>query len=90
MEKENPRNMIQVCRGCMEKNKGTFDIEIGDYAKIRFGDASPGEYMWIKVTKVNGNKLEGTLDNDPVIVKDVKFGDTVTFLKENVCERIRD
>lgn len=72
------------------ENKGTFDIEVGDYAKIRFGGDSPGEYMWVKVTNVNGNKLEGTLDNDPVIVEDVKCGDIVIFGKEDVCDRIRD
>ncbi len=87
---ENPGNVGVVCRDCMEKNKGTFEIEIGDYSKIRFGDSGPGEYMWVKVMYIDGNKIEGILDNDPIIVQNVKYGDKIIFDKGDICDRIRD
>lgn len=43
---ESQNNIRVAHRECIEKIKGTFDIEVGDYAKIRFGDDGPGEYMW--------------------------------------------
>ncbi len=95
---ENHGNVGVVCRDCMEKNKGIFEIEIGDYSKIRFGDYSkirfgdsgPGEYMWVKVMHIDGNKIEGILDNDPIIVQNVKYGDKIIFDKGDICDRIRD
>ena len=84
------RNIRPVHRECVEKNKGTFNIKVGDYAKIRFGRDSPGEYMWVKVTDVNGDRLEGTLDNDPVILENMKYEDMIIFYKGDVCDRIRE
>ena len=84
-----PQNIRVAHRECLEKNKGTFNIELGDYAKIRFGRDSPGEYMWVIVTSVNGDKLEGTLDNDPAIMENLKCGDVIMFDKGDVCDRIR-
>lgn len=89
MTKEDPGNTGMVCRDCAERNKGTFEIKVGDYAKIRFGRDSPGEYMWVKVTDVNGDRLEGTLDNDPIILENMKCGDMIIFDKGDVCDRIR-
>lgn len=85
-----PQNIRVACRECIEKIRGTFDIEVGDYAKIRFGGDGPGEYMWVKVTNVTGGKLEGTLDNDPVIIENIKCGDLVIFDKGDVCDKARD
>jgi uncharacterized protein YegJ (DUF2314 family) len=90
MAEESPDNIRRVCKDCMEKNKGTFDIEIGDYVKLRFGGIGPGEYMWVKVNNISGKKFVGTLDNDPVFLENVKCGDVVTFDKGDVCDRIRD
>jgi uncharacterized protein YegJ (DUF2314 family) len=84
-----PQNIRTVCTECIEKNKGTFDIEVGDYAEIRFGRDSPGEYMWVKVKNVSGDKIEGILDNDPEIVEDVECGDRIIFWNGDVCNRIR-
>lgn len=39
---------------------------------------------------VTGDKLEGTLDNDPAIVENIKCGDTVIFDKGDVCDKARD
>jgi uncharacterized protein YegJ (DUF2314 family) len=84
------QNIRVAHRECIEKIKGTFDIEVGDYAKIRFEDDGQGEYMWVKVTNVTGDKLEGTLNNDPVRVKNIKCGDLVLFDKGDVCDKIMD
>jgi uncharacterized protein YegJ (DUF2314 family) len=85
-----PQNVRVAHRECIEKYKGTFNIEVGDYAKIRFGRDSPGEYMWVKVTDVNGDRVEGTLDNDPEILDHMKCGDMIVFYKGDVCDRIRE
>lgn len=41
------------------------------------------EHMWVLVYEVNGNKLKGELDNDPVYITDfdppLKYGDSVEF-----------
>lgn len=87
IESENIRVMH---RECLEKNKGTFDIKIGDFTKIRFGMDGPGEFMWIKVTDAKGDRLEGILGNDPVILENIKCGDMIIFFKGDVCDRIRD
>lgn len=35
------------------------------------------EAMWVLVTKQNGEKLTGVLDNDPVLFLEIKCGDVV-------------
>lgn len=86
---ENETNIVLTCRECSDEmypNKGKFDVKVGEFAKIRF-EAENGltsESMWIKVTKVNGDELEGVLDNDPIFIKSVKYGDIVKFKKEGV------
>ncbi len=84
-------NIRLVRRDCMEKNKGMFDVEIGDCVKIRFieNESKGGEYMWVNVTEVSGDKLCGILNNDPAVVKNVKCGDEVIFDKGEVCDKMR-
>ncbi len=86
---ENEANIVLTCKECSDEmypNKGKFDVKVGEFAKIRFEaeNSLTSESMWIKVTKVNGDELEGVLDNDPIFIKSVKCGDIVTFKKEDV------
>lgn len=93
MVRENSDNMIVTCKNCSEQmypNKGNFDIKIGDYIKIRFEEEDKGEYMWVKVKNIDGDKYEGDLDNDPVLIRNISYGDRVKFTKDDVCDRIRD
>ena len=92
MAREDPSNILLVCKDCSEKmypNKGNFDIKIGDFVKIHFEREDAGEYMWVEVKKLNGKTFEGTLENDPFLIEDIKHGDIVTFTKDEVCERLR-
>lgn len=42
------------------------------------------EFMWVQVTAVTATTITGTLDNDPVHVKTLKHGDTVTMPVESL------
>lgn len=89
MVEEDQSNILMVCRECsksMYSNKGRFDVKIGNFAKIKFSDENGNEYMWVRVEKANGDKFEGVLDNDPVLVKYVSCGDNVQFRKEDVLD----
>ncbi len=86
--------IVAVCRKCGENmypNKGTFDVNVGDFAKLKFTDGNGSEYMWVEVTKADNwnNKYEGRLDNDPALVQCVKYDDNVEFKKEDILQAIR-
>lgn len=90
--KEDP-NVILVCKECSENmfpNKGTFDVQVGDFTKLKFADDSAlgAEYMWVEVTKADkdNNKYEGRIDNDPIVVKSVRFNDIIKFQKEDILQ----
>ncbi len=40
--------------------------------------------MWVHVTRVKGERLIGTLADDPVLVKHLKHGDTVGLTRQQV------
>ena len=96
MVEEDPENIIMTCSDCIEKmypNKGNFDPNVGDYVKMKFYGDKGNEYMWVKVAHIDlvetlddDYKFEGTLDNDPVLVKDIKCGDRIRFRKEDILE----
>ena len=91
---EDPKNIMMVCKECGEKmypNKGTFDANVGDFAKLKFTDPFGVEYMWVEVVSVDNenNKYEGHLDNDPALVQCVTYGDNVEFRKEDILQVVR-
>jgi uncharacterized protein YegJ (DUF2314 family) len=45
--------------------------------KALFTDGDHGEWMWIVVSSINGEMIEGTLGNEPVEVKNIREGDRV-------------
>lgn len=88
---EDPANIIFVCEECskdMYPNKGKLNANIGEFAKMKFVDGHRTEYMWVKVTDVdqNGEKYKGILDNDPLLVQTVRYGDIVEFEKEDILD----
>lgn len=88
---EEQGNIMVVCKECSEEmypDKGTFDVNVGDSAKLKFTDENGSEYMWVEVVKVDreNNKYEGCLDNDPVLIKCVKYNDNVSFGKEDILK----
>lgn len=66
-------------------------IRIGDYAKVCFELKNPshdrpgGERMWLELREVNNGRFYGVLDNKPVVIQDIKWGDTVEFGPENIA-----
>lgn len=65
-------------------------LKPGDHVKVaavekteRGPSGMARERFWVLLTKVNGSKLEGTVDNDLVMVK-LKYGAKVKFATKNV------
>lgn len=57
---------------------------VGRLVKKAFPAVSGGEFMWVKVTHVEGEDLVGTLDNEPLMVEDIAYGDVVKLRKHQV------
>lgn len=88
---ENQDNIVLVCKECIENtypNKGKLTVDVGGFAKLEFVGKCASEYMWVKVTKVDREKgeCEGLLDNDPILVKDIKCGDKVKFKMADILD----
>ncbi len=92
---EDSNNIMLVCKECAEDifpNKGRFDVQIGDFVKLEFiTESLSSEYMWVEVIKADkeNNKYEGRLDNDPVLVGNIKYNDKVKFRKEDILNVLR-
>ena len=56
-------------------------VKIGDSVKICINNI---ERLWVEVTEINGGQLKGKIDNCPVVIDDVSFGDPLNFRKENI------
>ena len=67
----------------------------GDLAKLVFRLKSGGrkwdaERMWVKIDHVDGDTLEGTLDNEPEDIPGVEFGERVRFRRTDVIDCLWD
>lgn len=61
-------------------------LRVGDYAKLVFEGPGGGDRMWIKIAKPSKPGLyQGELLNEPVMVKGVHRGETITFGPEHVA-----
>ena len=63
----------------------------GDHAKLIFRPAAAdrkwgAERMWVLIDRVDGDALEGTLDNDPEDIPDLRHGDRVRFRRFHVID----
>jgi len=57
-------------------------IKIGDSVKVCVNGA---ERLWVEVTEIqDGDLLKGKIDNCPIIIDDISFGDLLSFKKENI------
>ena len=98
--KENPEpgNIGFVHRHCGVKDYSDKSPEwfVGRAVKVIFkagrkprswdGPWSSGERMWVWVKGVKDGKLSGTLDNTPVVIQNLKRGDTVEFDPKEVID----
>jgi Uncharacterized protein conserved in bacteria len=54
------------------------------YLKVDFIDGEEHEHMWISVNKIENGQFEGTLANEPEVIKNIKLGDSVKIEKEQI------
>ena len=87
-------NVIGICKECGEDRRQKFqelmknkevNIVPGDFVKATFKEGEETEHMWVSVEKIMGFEYIGTLDNIPVLVKNVKYGQAVTVKHEDLC-----
>lgn len=71
-----------------QKTIGERTITKGSYIKAAFIDGSATEYMWIRVISINQDTIEGILDNDPIVVRNILYGDTVKINISKIADLI--
>ena len=54
--------------------------------KVGFTDRQDTEYMWVAPVTYDGKKFHGTLNNEPVQVRNVKLGDKVSIDPSRVAD----
>lgn len=61
-------------------------VKMGFKARHPLSGRETIEHMWVKVVKVSGDSILGTLDNDPVFVTEphVEHGDSVTLTVDQI------
>lgn len=52
--------------------------------KVPFTDGQETEYMWLLVSEINDENVTGTLDNDPIYLRNIHAGDTIMVAIEQV------
>ena len=95
-KKESPYNIVAIHTKCAnqrhnkwQKENPNLKVMIGDYCKIKFEDGDSSEHMWVKITKLRyPNKFTGTLDNVPVLVKNVTCDTVVLFTYQDIEQHL--
>lgn len=53
-----------------------------------YNDGTSFEHMWLSNVSLNGDLIEGTLENDPVYVGNIQSGDRVTVEQSDITDWI--
>lgn len=64
------------------KPEGTSGFKL----KVELTDSNGSEHFWVIPFKQSGVGFEGTLANEPMIVKGYKLGQTIRFTRENISD----
>jgi hypothetical protein len=60
---------------------------IGKYVKIKFYAVTDhAEYMWVEVKSVDGDKLQGNLNQEPIACHHLKNGDEVVLGRDEIID----
>jgi uncharacterized protein YegJ (DUF2314 family) len=60
-------------------------LKKGDIVKLIFNqDKRMTERMWVIITKAKYPNYEGTLDNNPLFIDTIKYGDKIKFHANNI------
>lgn len=77
-------NIVLMHKECGKKRREDFQnkfdkyiLEVGCYIKKEFKEGISSEHMWVKVIALKQKSVVGVLDNEPAVLKNVKFGDAV-------------
>lgn len=90
-------NIMHVCKTCNKLKKEFWQEKykgiplLGTKVKIEFKQRGiPSEYMWVQVSGIDPNSgaMMGRLKNDPYRLTNVKYGDTVYFNRNQICQHI--
>ena len=57
------------------------NLKVGDSVKVCINNK---ERLWVSITEIAGVELKGTIDNCPITIDDVSFGDTILLKEENI------
>lgn len=102
--KSKPTQISYTLRDCAEQNRlypelffipKNSDIDslvIGSIVKLFFINSHTHETegMWVTITKILDNELEGFLSNKPDLIDGLKFRDTVHFHRSNIANIYHD
>jgi uncharacterized protein YegJ (DUF2314 family) len=70
-----------------------FARRTGDQAfgvKLKFDEGDESEFMWIVVEAIEGDVINGKLDNAPLTLQNIKSGDAVTANRADVLDWMYD
>jgi len=56
-------------------------VKVGDSVKLCINNK---EKLWVAVQAINNGNFKGKIDNHPIVIDDVSYGDSVMFKKENI------
>jgi uncharacterized protein YegJ (DUF2314 family) len=59
------------------------NLKIGSSVKLNLNNL---EKIWVEVTEIEGSNIKGKVDENPIKLEDVYFGDEVNFNLENIIE----
>ena len=76
---------------CMPSEYVLNKLVVGDLVKLIFlsdqeHEEYCGERMWVEITNRSGNDLIGTLQNDPIYIKELVYGQEIKFTLEHICD----
>ncbi len=91
MKSKHSSNIIGICPDCSDQRRKDFheenpecNLTPGDYIKVAVQDDGETEHMWFKVLFIDGDKIVGQLDNYPVVVTNISYGDDFEFTYQDV------
>lgn len=64
------------------KSDSTYHFSV----KKEFTDGDITEYMWVSVTDIYDNMITGNLGNEPIEIKNIRYGDLITFYADEITD----
>jgi len=88
---EDKNNIIGIHKSCGEKRLKEFqktfnkeDIKVGNFVKKAFEDKEEVEHLWVIVDEIYDDGIKGYIDNEVILLKNIKYKDYVKIKFEEV------